>query len=323
MPRRLLALLADGNVHSGESLGSALGLSRAAVWKQVQRLQEMGALLRAVKGAGYQLESPLELLDEAVIRSALDETAGSLVDQLDVHWSLSSTNTVCMQGMAECQSGARICLAEHQSSGRGRRGRHWTSPLAGNLYLSIGWRFAGGVEALEGLSLTVGLIVAEVLTEEFAVQGIGLKWPNDILCKQRKLGGILIEMSGDASGPCDVVIGLGLNVGMGLVEGNTIDQPWTDLFKETGVALSRNKLAAGILGRLLPMLASFESVGFSHYSQRWQDLDVFAGRSVMISVGDSHVFGKVLGVTGHGALLLDVDGVQRAFNAGEVSLRGG
>ena len=115
-----------------------------------------------------------------------------------------------------------VCFAEHQSAGKGRRGRQWVSPFGSNIYMSILWRFQqDGIACTAGLSLAVGVAVIRAL-KTYGFNEVGLKWPNDIYCQGKKLGGILIEVSGEADGPCAVIIGLGLNLFLPEIQGQTI-----------------------------------------------------------------------------------------------------
>jgi BirA family biotin operon repressor/biotin-[acetyl-CoA-carboxylase] ligase len=322
MPKALLQLLADGSVHSGESLGQALRLSRAGVWKQIQRLNALGVLVISARGVGYRLEKEVELLDAQKIRDALALSVKDRVDDLDIQWSVSSTNTHCQKLMQRSPASCCICLSERQAQGRGRRGRVWQSPLASNIYLSVGWRFYGGVAVLEGLSLAVGMAIVDVLRLDYGLEDICLKWPNDILIGRKKVGGILIEMSGDASGPCDVVVGLGLNVTLDKDVMASIDQSCTDLASVMGVIPSRNLLVASLLNRLLPLLSTFESARFSHYAKLWPAYDALAGMPVTLNVADTKtVVGRMEGVSDKGELILDVGGVRMQFSSGEVSIR--
>jgi len=206
---------------------------------------------------------------------------------------------------------------------RGRRGRTWVSPYAGNIYLSLSWDFTQGAAALEGMSLAVGVAVAEALRAS-GVDGAQLKWPNDILYGGDKLGGVLLEMTGDAAGACQVVVGVGLNVAMPEVAGGAIDQSWTDLRRLcNGEPPSRSQLLAHLLNELLPLLAGFEAGGFSPWRQRWQALDAFAGQRVVLSSGERKISGVAKGVDERGALQLETTtGTQPVFG-GEISLRAG
>jgi BirA family biotin operon repressor/biotin-[acetyl-CoA-carboxylase] ligase len=214
-----------------------------------------------------------------------------------------------------------VCLAERQTAGRGRRGGNWVSPFGSNVYLSVSWGFNTGTAALSGLSLVVGVAVARVLRASAAAD-IGLKWPNDILWAGRKLAGILIEMSGEATGPCTAVVGIGINVRMPAHQGATIGQPWVDLTEVmAGEPLGRNELVAQLLNSVLPTLESFEKKGLEPFLDEWHRLDVFHGKNVVLKQPAGEVAGRVMGVDARGCLLLDHDGVQRSYGSGEVSLR--
>lgn len=318
---KLLQSLGDGQYHSGEALGEILGVSRTAVWKHLKKLEPLGLVITSVKGKGYCLEGGLELLDEARIRSGLMDTSAPLLRELALFLTLDSTNTTAMQSSI---GSGYVCLAEQQLAGRGRRGRDWVSPFGRNIYLSAVWHFEGGVAALEGLSLAVGVAVVEALAD-LGLSGAQLKWPNDILFQGRKLAGILLEMSGDVSGACKVVVGVGLNVSMPSEVAEAIDQPWCDIARlasSMGVeGLSRNQLVAALLNRLLPLLASYQSRGFVHYLPSWQVLDAFAGAEVELRSGNRVESGVAEGVTVDGALRLRVGDEIKAFSGGEVSLR--
>ena len=316
----LLSLLADGQFHSGDELGELLGVSRTAVWKQLKKLDELGLALQSVKGKGYRLAGGLDLLSEQNIRLGLQAQAEQWITRLDIRDRIDSTSTRAMQQALDNPATAQgyICTAEQQTAGRGRRGRPWLSPYAANLYLSVVWQFAAGAAALQGLSLAVGVAVVNAL-KAVGVDDIALKWPNDLLYKRRKLAGVLIEMEGDAAGPCQVVVGIGLNVNM--PSDAAIDQPWVDVASINPQAADRNRLLSAILNELMPLLAGFEQQGFAHWRAEWQRHDAFAQQQVVVSQGDERVFGEAVGVDETGALLLQTPAGKRSFNGGEVSLR--
>jgi BirA family biotin operon repressor/biotin-[acetyl-CoA-carboxylase] ligase len=317
----LLPLLADGEFRSGQDLADALGVSRTAVWKQLKKLGELGLQIESVKGRGYRIPGGIELLDDAAIRSALQPEATGLLSSLEILETVGSTNAEAMRRTEQVTATGLVCTAEQQTAGRGRRGRQWISPFARNIYLSLVWEFHQGVAALEGLSLAVGVAVARAL----ATCGIGpvqLKWPNDVLFDGSKLGGILLEMTGDAAGACQVVVGVGLNVSMPPASAAAIDQAWTDI--ETisgGEHPGRNALLAAMLNELLPLVAGFENRGFAHWRQDWQTLDAFSGANVVLNTGGAQVAGVARGVDERGALQLETTtGVQSVFG-GEISMR--
>ena len=318
---RLLEILADGNFHSGQEIGELLGVSRAAVWKQLQKLEDAFALqLESVKGKGYRLVESLDLLDDGAIRSAIP---AGLPCTLHVVKQIDSTNRLAAELARTGAAQVRGCvvLAEQQTAGRGRRGRPWVSPFARNIYCSIVWEFDSGAAALEGLSLAIGVGVVQAL-RAVGVQGAGLKWPNDVLHERRKLAGILLEMTGDVSGRCQVVIGVGVNVNMAAAaDGELIDQPWTDAVRAAGKPVSRNELAASLIRHLLQVLQVFESEGFVRFHRDWAALDCTQGEPVTVYIGEQALHGIAAGVDTSGALAVDTESGRQWFHGGEVSLR--
>jgi BirA family biotin operon repressor/biotin-[acetyl-CoA-carboxylase] ligase len=260
----LLELLADGEFHSGEDIGFALGVSRSAVWKMIKRLSELQVELHAVTGRGYQIPGGLELLDSDAILAGLQAEAKRALNRLIVLESTVSTNQYLLD-LKQTSSGI-ACLAEHQTNGRGRRARAWVSPYGANIYFSLLWNFPGGATDLTGLSLAVGVMVAEAL-RDYGLHEISLKWPNDILYRQHKLGGILLEMVGNIEGPCQVVIGIGLNVSMSRTLATGIEQAWTDIRSIIGQKPARNRLVSLLLNQLLIQLPVFEKEGFHRQKQ--------------------------------------------------------
>ncbi len=314
---RLLQEVSDGDWHSGEELGVLLGVSRAAVAKHVKSLAELGLHIEVLKGTGYRLMAPLELLDAEVI---LAEAAPALTASasLRTHIDIESTNGDLMSLWRQQGSVHGVAsLAESQSAGRGRRGRQWHSPFARNLYISFGWHFTGGVAVLEGLSLAVGVVVSRAL-EACGVSGVGLKWPNDILIEGRKAGGILIELGGDAVSETVAVIGVGLNVDMPADQ--AIDQPWINV-RDAGLAVSRSVLAGRILREMQALCEGYAQCGFSGYRDEWIAKDAFAGQEVVVHRGSEVINGVARGVDAHGELQLEQPEGVRTFVGGEVSLR--
>lgn len=318
----LLTLLSNGEFHSGQDLAGVLGVSRTAVWKQLNRLaEESGLEIESVRGKGYRVPGGIDLLDAQQVRAAMGDSARGLLGELVILDTIDSTNAEVMR---RAQSGAvsgLVCSAEQQTAGRGRRGRHWVSPYAGNLYLSLLWEFGQGAAALEGLSLAVGVAVARAL-HDCDIPAVQLKWPNDVVHEGAKLGGILIEMQGDVAGPCSVVIGIGLNVAMPAAAADTIDQAWTDLKTlASGQQPARNRVLAAILDELLPLLADFEQQGFAGWRKQWLSLDAYADTPVVAHSGATPLGGIARGVDERGALLLETGTGVQAIHGGEISLR--
>jgi BirA family biotin operon repressor/biotin-[acetyl-CoA-carboxylase] ligase len=318
----LVHLLADGRFRSGEALANTLGVSRAAVWKHVRELGSgLGLEIAAVRGRGYRLVTPIELLDrERIVAALAPETAAALAELVVVD-TVDSTNAR-LAGQRPPRADLGIaCVAEQQTAGRGRRGRSWVSPFGANVYLSLLWQFDLPAAALAGLSLAAGVAVAEAL-RGLGVGEAALKWPNDLLWRDRKLGGILVEMSGEAEGPTRAVVGVGVNHRMPAGDGALIDQDWIDLAGAAPRAVpSRNALVAALLDRLVAAMRQFGASGLAQFLPAWDALDGLRGREVVVRLGDRLIAGTELGVAPSGALrLLTAEG-EREFLAGEVSLR--
>lgn len=315
---KLIAILADGHWHSGESLGSAIGVTRAAVWKRLQQLPAMGLSVASLKGHGYRLQQRCDLLNAGRIRDQLISPASELVAELDCFSLLPSTNGYLLNA---ARAHGSVCLSEWQSSGRGRRGRNWYSPYAANIYMSVRWHFDRGVAALDGLSLAVGVVIVEALAE-LGLYSVQLKWPNDLLCSGAKLGGILIEVGGDLTGECAAVIGIGLNVDMRGRAAEVIQQAWTDLASQ-GLSVDRNDLCSALLNRLLPALHRFQEQGFCVYRQRWMNYAAYLNEEVQLITPSGARRGTFCGVDDRGAFAFEVDGQREWISGGEISLRGG
>jgi BirA family biotin operon repressor/biotin-[acetyl-CoA-carboxylase] ligase len=319
--RQLLQLLSDGEYHSGEALGQALGVSRMAVWKHVKALREAGVELEAVHGKGYRLPAAIELLDRELIHLAAAPATRAGLDSIEVLLDIDSTNNHLRARALQDAPAGSVCLAERQRGGRGRRGRAWVSPFAANLYFSLLWRIPDGAMALGGLSLVTGIAVMRGL-RSFGIEAAGLKWPNDILVDNAKLAGILIDIVGESTGPCAVVIGIGVNVCMPRTAAAGIDQPWTDLSTLTGRQdISRNRLAACLLDQLLPAVAEFEMQGLQPFMTEWQHYDMVHGRPVDLQLPNGVISGTACGIDAGGALLVETASGRRRFTSGEVSVR--
>jgi len=320
--RQLLETLSDGQVHSGESLGAALGVSRAAVWKHIKTAQRVGVPLVAIRGEGYRVESGFELLNPELIKQACLPATCQVLPDIDLFMTLDSTNSQVMRMFQQGSAPSLVVLAEKQTAGRGRRGRVWHSPFAGSIYLTLGWTFTEGIAAIEGLSLVVGLKVVEVL-RGFGAEDLQLKWPNDVYWHQRKLAGILIDVQGDPAGLCQVAIGIGINVNLQTAQASLIDQPWVDLATVMGSerVLSRNTIVAELLNQLVSMLTTLPQRGFGLYQREWQRYDLCYGQEVVLESGNSSIAGRACGVNAQGAYGIETANGKQYFSGGEISLR--
>lgn len=316
--RALLGRLCQGPA-SGAELAAGLGVTRSAVWKRIEALRAAGVDVQAVAGRGYQLAQPLQLLDGTALVGALSPAARAELAQLDVLFETDSTNAEALRHPAPAR-GSRAWLAERQTAGRGRRGRDWATPLAAQVALSLSRRFDGGIAALQGLSLAVGVAAAEAL-HGLGCTEVGLKWPNDLLARGRKLGGILVELRGDAAGPLQVVVGLGVNVCLPASADAAIGQPWCDLASLMPAPPSRQAVCVALLDALLPLMARYECDGLAPWLDGWRRFDLLAGHPVRLHEGAQLIDGVALGVDADGALRLRTEAGERLCHAGEASLR--
>lgn len=312
VPLKIIALLADGSFHSGEHLGEYLGMSRAAINKHIQTIREWGLDVFTVPGKGYSLPGPIQLLDAKRILGQLADKRVTVLPVVD------STNQYLLDRITELQSGD-ACVAEYQQAGRGRRGRQWISPFGANLYLSMFWRLDQGPAAAMGLSLVIGIVMAEVL-QRLGAEEVRVKWPNDLYLNDRKLAGILVELTGKTGDAAQLVMGAGINLAMRESNANAINQGWINL-QEAGISIDRNELAATLLNELRQSLQQFEIDGLVPFISRWRALDNFIDRPVKLLIGEQQIFGIARGIDQQGALLLEQNGVIKPFIGGEISLR--
>lgn len=316
----LLQLLSDGRYISGEEIGMQLNVTRAAVWKQIKKLEAEGLPIESSRGKGYRIAGGLSLLNAGAIERLIAPEAALHLRALHVYGVVASTNELALQCLELERASGNVFLAEGQSQGRGRRGRGWVSPYAANIYLSLIGRFENGVAAVEGLSLAVGVAVAQALAAT-AVNGVRLKWPNDVLWGNRKLGGILLELVGDPTGACDVVVGIGVNVNMPDHIATAIDQPWIDLKQIRGELVDRNVVAAALINQVMPLLANYQKCGFTAYRSKWERLDALRDQSVVLELGARQVEGWARGVDEAGSIRIESLGEVRSYPAGDISLR--
>lgn len=317
----ILRLLSDGSFHSGTDLGKKLGITRAAVCKNVHQLAQAGLEVHRVTGRGYKLDTPLRLLERAQILKWLGAAAADIRDRLHVLDEVDSTNRyLAEQIVTDRDINGTTCVAEAQPGGRGRRGRSWITTPYCNLMLSMAWRFPGGPGLVSGLSLAAGVALLRAL-EEYGVSDAGLKWPNDVLWDNRKLAGLLVDVQGEAAGPTRIILGIGINGYISPQDATHIDQPWIDLQGISGETTDRNRLAALVLRQLLGMFRQFEARGFAPFRAEWQERHLFQGRRVRLLQGEREFTGTAEGIDETGGLIIRHARNRQVFHSGEVSLR--
>lgn len=310
----VLRQLSAEDFRSGAEISRQLRVSRASVHNLVERARGLGVMIHAVPGRGYRLAEPCSWLDAEALRAGLLPGYRLTLEQV-----CDSTNSRLLALAARGEAHKSVLAAEWQTGGRGRRGRAWLAAPGAGLTFSLLWRFNRPLTALSGLSLAVGVALAEAL-EATGALGIGLKWPNDVLAGGAKLAGILIETQGDMLSNATAVIGVGLNVraAPSLPEAATVA-----LAELIDADIDRNRLLTRVLVSLDRVLEAFDRHGFAPLREAWQARHVWQGKPVRVMGGAGPVEGVALGVDAAGVLRIEtIDGVQ-VIHAGEVSLRPG
>ena len=235
---------------------------------------------------------------------------------IELFQAIGSTNTYLLDTPSVTED--RLCLAEMQIAGRGRRGRHWVSPYARNLAISFGYHSLRPLAELGGLSSVVGLALAAEF-QSYGIEQAGIKWPNDIWVDGAKLAGILVELKTNSRGAY-VVIGMGVNVSLNVADNTLIDQQATDL-RHYGVDTDRSGLVIAIVRRLRAFLGQFERSGFADFVAAFNEAHLFHGQVCRVIQGAKEIEGVVLGIGIDGALILQTSDGEQHFHGGEVSLR--
>jgi BirA family biotin operon repressor/biotin-[acetyl-CoA-carboxylase] ligase len=322
---RLLAMLASGEFYSGERLAKRLRISRGGVWKLIRTLQAMGVNVESVPRQGYRLPRAVDLLDRNAILAEMSTELRALVNPLDVLLTVDSTNRYVAEHAVNAPGTTQVCVAELQNAGRGRRGRSWVAPFGCGICMSMSWQFVEAPPTFSALSLAVGVAAVRAF-RRLGVTGVGLKWPNDLIWQQRKLGGILIEMRGESAGPAQVVIGIGINMRMPAPVRLMLAEQQAALISDVHEIMrertpTRNAVIAMLAEEVTKMLQTFGERGFEPFAEEWRQLDTLAEAPVRVISGTETTFGRARGVDLDGTLLVDVDGELRRFASGEVSLR--
>ena len=320
MHPRLLAVLGLLNADrfiSGEAIAARVGISRAAVHGLVRQAAAHGVHVHSVRGRGYRLARPLELLDEGRLAASLAPLGLHVLCLPEV----DSTNARLLALATGGAPHGTLLAAEWQTCGRGRRGRHWLGVLGASLAFSLLWRFERPLAQLSGLSLAVGVALVRAM-RALGAAGVGLKWPNDVLLGEDKLAGILIELSGDMLGPAAAVIGIGINLRAGEQLTGQLRVPVADLETACGRRLDRNAALAAVARELAGVLEVFDRHGFAAFRDEWLAWHAWQGRPVDVLGADGRVLqGLAVGVDDQGALLLDTGGGIQPILSGDLSLR--
>ena len=318
----ILNALRDGQYHSGEALGNQFRVTRSAIWKAIKQLSAAGIEVQSITGKGYRIQGGIELLDQQAILKFLDPQTDTLLKDLMILDEIDSTNDYLLARAKSEPKQILACFAETQTKGKGRRGRHWTSPFGTNIYHSILWNFTKDPAELMGLSLAIAVAVIQALKKYGIEKDVGLKWPNDILWKNKKLSGVLVEMIARPHEDCSVVIGVGINTKMSNSQIKNINQPWTSIEEITSTKVQRNKLAGLLLNELIHALNQFQQHGLEPFLKQWKSYDLYCGKAVKLLMPEQEIHGIMQGISEKGELiLLQKNNELRHFLSGEVSLR--
>ncbi|GLQ90619.1 biotin--[acetyl-CoA-carboxylase] ligase [Dyella flagellata] len=319
-PQQLLATLASGETLSGSRLAAEAGITRAAIWKQIEALRQRGVPIESAGAAGYRLPWPIQMLDGQAIRSELPLAVARRLGALEVHWEIDSTSSELLR-RGSAAADLSMVLAETQTAGRGRRGRSWLSPPGLNIYLSCLKRFEAGFASLSGLSLATGVIVLRAL-HALGTDGALLKWPNDVLAKDGKLAGILVELSGEYQGPCAAVIGIGLNLRLTDALREQAGQPICDLATlGQGRPPGRNQAAAALIASLVEGLQQFEREGFRAFVDEYAEHDALRGVPLRVSSATGELDGIGAGIDARGSLQVQTATGLRGIDSADVTVR--
>lgn len=309
--------LSKGLFVSGQALAALLNISRTAVAKHIKTINTLGLEVFSVKGKGYRLAQPVSLLNEEKIHHLYNHNSA-----IALHHIIDSTNAHLIRMLRETHSvsDGYTVISECQTHGRGRRGRKWVSPYGSHVYLSRYYQSQDGLSEAAGLSLAIGIAVANCINQ-FIEGKANLKWPNDVLINDKKVAGVLVEAEGQSDGLCHLVIGIGVNINM--PNNVDIDQPWTDVKSNTDSIIDRNEFVARLLLEIDKIMLTFKQHRLETLYSIWNEMNAYDGLLVTLSSGKEQKQGKCLGIDNTGSLMLEDELTKRIFKAygGELSLR--
>jgi BirA family biotin operon repressor/biotin-[acetyl-CoA-carboxylase] ligase len=309
----ILSLLGCGDLVSGEEMASRQGISRAAVWKQIKNLKARGYEIEASTKKGYRLARKPDLLDADLIQYGLKTKW--LGKDLRCHRAVSSTNEVARSMARDCQNGT-VILAEVQTQGRGRLCRSWDSP-PGGIWMSLVLKPQMPLAQVFRLNMAASLAVSRSIQALCGLEA-GIKWPNDLLIDERKICGILMDVSAEVDRLEYAVVGLGINANVD-VSGFPAEWNSTSLLQEMGREVSRIELIQMILQEIEE---AYEKMGSKEIYEEWRRRSTTLGRQVRITSLEGDLTGEAVDLDEDGALLLRAkDGLKRMLAGDCVHLR--
>jgi BirA family biotin operon repressor/biotin-[acetyl-CoA-carboxylase] ligase len=267
-------------------------------------------------------------LNAEVIRQSLDEAAAARLGELEIFSDIESTNSYLMQQPGPVLGETRIAATDNQTAGRGRHGRTWQSPPGSGLCLSMAYTFSVTPANLPALTLAIGLGVIDNL-QALGINGVQLKWPNDLIAMNGKLGGILTEVHGRSSAAVTVVTGVGLNIDLGDGEDFDLDSSWAqrvvDLKSHVVELPGRERIAASMINGLSKSFVDYEANGFTLFANRWREIDWLFGRELVIDSTQKEISGVGAGIDDDGALLVETasEGLRRVTSGSVIAAGAG
>ena len=284
--------------------------------------ETMGLLLDQLKKYDIKFANLLDTYDKQRLIEGIKTPDNFLKVEVYLHVLLDSTN-VFLKQLTSSEKKVRICLAEKQTKGRGRRGKEWFSPFGSNVCLSIRRPVNITPKASGGISLVVGISIVQAL-ESLGYVDLKIKWPNDIYYMNKKLSGVLIEVVSVKHDFLDVVIGIGMNVNVPASAMSTVEQAWVNLAEiPCDSPAGRNDLVIAIVNHLNDNLSLLETKGLSAFKQSWKRYDLLFGKSIKVMQEDNSLLeGEAIGISDTGQLLLKrTNNMVLPVSAGEVSVR--
>ncbi len=320
----IITALQDGQYHSGQALGEALNISRTAIWKHIQFMTDTLQLpLRSKPGQGYCLTPPILLLNTTQIKQGLLPQVQNQIFDIQCFDQIPSTSQYLYQQIHETDLSNRLCLAEMQTAGIGRRGQSWQSPFGYNVYYSLLWHFEQSPQVLIGLSIMMAIVICRVLSQFNLPNGLQLKWPNDIFFDGKKLAGILVEMRAQNSGMSHCVMSVGINGFLPNIVAHPIDQPWTDFYRMTGQTFDRNRFITDLTNALVPAIKIYQQQGLTPFLPEWRIYDCFYQKNItLLHQNGQRTSGVCQGITEQGLLALTCQKTDKTlcFHSGQVSI---
>lgn len=318
MKEKLLQLLknTDGYL-SGEEIGGILGVSRAAVWKNINALRKDGYVIEAVTNKGYRLSEEADVISASFIKENINTKY--LAKKVIFMPTVDSTNEECKRLAAGGEKEGTLVIAEEQTGGKGRRGRPWKSEKGGGIWMSIILRPQISPWNVSSITLAAGLAVSKAVKDITELEA-GIKWPNDIYINGKKVCGILTEMSAQIQQVDFAVVGIGINANTQYFP-SELENIACSLYTETNVKFERNKIIASVWENFEKLYDVFKEKGFGAIKKEYEENCVNIGKRVRIIAEDGYE-AEAVGINDSGELLVKTDsGEIKTVFSGEVSIR--